>query len=257
MTESPFRLVRQATLEALYESETSGHDPEPSYERRINDLSEEAGCTVEDGPRGFGRGMLRGILRLKPEIDSHIQDAATQYPIDTLAIVDRNILRLAIWELLTDNSAPVAAVVNEAVELAHRYGGESSPGFVNGVLRTVSQRIHAAHSAMHDVPHDAANPTQPIPAETRSIPTVPTVFERVRAIVVEQLGVEEDEVLAAASFVDDLNADSLDLVELIMSLEEEFAGDVGELEISDEDAEKIATVQDAVDYLKDHGVEDK
>lgn len=83
-----------------------------------------------------------------------------------------------------------------------------------------------------------------------------SVFERVRAIVVEQLGVDEEEVLPAASFVDDLNADSLDLVELIMSLEEEFSGDV-ELEISDEDAEKIATVQDAVDYLKDHGVEDK
>jgi acyl carrier protein len=85
---------------------------------------------------------------------------------------------------------------------------------------------------------------------------VASVFERVRAIVVEQLGVEEDEVAPAASFVDDLNADSLDLVELIMSLEEEFSGDV-EIEISDEDAEKIATVQDAVDYLKDHGVEDK
>ena len=84
-----------------------------------------------------------------------------------------------------------------------------------------------------------------------------TVFERVRAIVVEQLGVEEDEVTPAASFVDDLNADSLDLVELIMSLEEEFTSDVGDLEISDVDAEKIATVQDAVDYLKDHGVEDK
>lgn len=84
-----------------------------------------------------------------------------------------------------------------------------------------------------------------------------TVFERVRSIVVEQLGVEEDEVVANASFVDDLNADSLDLVELIMSLEEEFTSDGVELEISDEDAEKIATVQDAVDYLKDHGVEDK
>lgn len=84
-----------------------------------------------------------------------------------------------------------------------------------------------------------------------------TVFERVRAIVVEQLGVEEEEVVPNASFVDDLNADSLDLVELIMSLEEEFTEDNPELEISDEDAEKIATVQDAVDYLKDHGVEDK
>ncbi len=85
---------------------------------------------------------------------------------------------------------------------------------------------------------------------------MPTVFERVRAIVVEQLGVEEDEVLPNASFVEDLNADSLDLVELIMSLEEEFSQDTP-LEISDEDAEKIATVQDAVDYLKDHGIEDK
>jgi acyl carrier protein len=85
---------------------------------------------------------------------------------------------------------------------------------------------------------------------------VATVFERVRAIVVEQLGVDEEDVVPNASFVDDLNADSLDLVELIMSLEEEFTGDA-ELEISDEDAEKIATVQDAVDYLKDHGVEDK
>ncbi|HET7738353.1 MAG TPA: acyl carrier protein [Tepidiformaceae bacterium] len=85
---------------------------------------------------------------------------------------------------------------------------------------------------------------------------MPTVFERVRAIVVDQLGVEEDEVVPAASFVDDLNADSLDLVELIMSLEEEFSKDGTTVEISDEDAEKIATVQDAVDYLKDHGVED-
>jgi N utilization substance protein B len=160
VTESPFRLVRQATLEALYESETSGHDPEGSYERRLDALADEAEVAVGDGPRGFGKGMLRGIIRLRPEIDTYIQEAATQYPIDTLAIVDRNILRLAIWELLTDNSAPVAAVVNEAVELAHRYGGESSPGFVNGVLRTVSQRIHAAKSALQDEPQEAeTNPT--------------------------------------------------------------------------------------------------
>ena len=73
---------------------------------------------------------------------------------------------------------------------------------------------------------------------------MPTVFERVRKIIVEQLGVEEDEVVPTASFVDDLNADSLDLVELIMSLEEEFG-----TEISDEDAERIRTVQEAVDYI--------
>ena len=83
-----------------------------------------------------------------------------------------------------------------------------------------------------------------------------TVFERVKRIVVEQLGVEESEVKPDASFVDDLNADSLDLVELVMSLEEEFSNEAKRLEIPDEDAEKIKTVQDAVDYLKEQGVED-
>ena len=84
-----------------------------------------------------------------------------------------------------------------------------------------------------------------------------TVFERVRKIVVEQLGVDEEEVVPSASFVDDLNADSLDLVELIMSLEEEFSAENQAVEISDEDAEKIVTVQDAVDYIKDRGIEDE
>jgi acyl carrier protein len=86
---------------------------------------------------------------------------------------------------------------------------------------------------------------------------VATTFERVRRLIVEQLGVEEDQVTPSASFVDDLNADSLDLVELIMSMEEEFSKDGATLEISDEDAEKIVTVQDAVDYLKDLGIEDE
>jgi acyl carrier protein len=86
---------------------------------------------------------------------------------------------------------------------------------------------------------------------------VATTFERVRKLIVEQLGVDEDQVVPSASFVDDLNADSLDLVELIMSMEEEFSKDAKSVEISDEDAEKIVTVQDAIDYLKDHGIEDE
>ncbi len=84
-----------------------------------------------------------------------------------------------------------------------------------------------------------------------------STYDRLKKIVVEQLGVDEGEVNPEASFVDDLNADSLDLVELIMSMEEEFSKDGKTLEISDEDAEKIATVQDAVDYLKDLGLEDE
>ena len=84
-----------------------------------------------------------------------------------------------------------------------------------------------------------------------------TVYERVREIIVEQLGVEESQVTPNASFVDDLNADSLDLVELIMSLEEVFSSDAQTIEISDEDAEKIQSVQDAVDFIQDAGIEDE
>jgi acyl carrier protein len=74
-----------------------------------------------------------------------------------------------------------------------------------------------------------------------------TTYERLKKIIVEQLGVDEEEVTPTASFVEDLNADSLDLVELIMSLEEEFG-----MEISDEDAERIQKVSDAVEYIEEH-----
>ncbi len=81
-----------------------------------------------------------------------------------------------------------------------------------------------------------------------------TVFERVRKIIVEQLGVEEGDVTPQTSFVDDLNADSLDLVERIMAMEEEFSQEGKSMEISDEEAEKIVTVQDAVSYIIEHGI---
>ena len=84
-----------------------------------------------------------------------------------------------------------------------------------------------------------------------------TVLERVKKIVVEQLGVDEKDVVPTARFVDDLGSDSLDLVELIMSLEEEFSNSTNKIEIPDEDAEKIVTVQNAVDYITDLGVKDK
>ncbi len=83
-----------------------------------------------------------------------------------------------------------------------------------------------------------------------------TVFERVQKIIAEQLGVDESEIKPETSFVDDLNADSLDLVELIMSLEEEFSEEGRTVEISDEDAEKILTVKDAVSYIDEQSGSD-
>lgn len=149
MSDSPLRRVRQLVLEALYEADTSSHDAERALARLIADAAVEEPAMRAPALSGFGVGAIRGVLRLRTELDGYIQDAATVYPVATMAVVDRNILRLAIWELVTDDSAPVGAVVNEAVELAHRYSGESSPAFINGVLRTISQRIRGAAAPAH------------------------------------------------------------------------------------------------------------
>jgi acyl carrier protein len=83
-----------------------------------------------------------------------------------------------------------------------------------------------------------------------------TVFERLKKLIVDQLGVTAEQVVPEASFVEEFNADSLDLVELIMAIEEEFSTPDKKVEIPDEDAEKILTVQDAMNYLRDKGIED-
>ena len=84
-----------------------------------------------------------------------------------------------------------------------------------------------------------------------------SVYDRVKAVIVDQLGVKEVDVVPAASFIEDFNADSLDLVELMMALEEEFSTQSKKVEIPDEDARKIMTVKDAVDYIANLGIEDE
>ena len=83
-----------------------------------------------------------------------------------------------------------------------------------------------------------------------------TVYDRVKTIVIDKLGMDESEVGEDSSFVDNLNADSLDLVELIMAFEEEFSTDEKQVEISDDEAGNIGTIKNAVDYLKGHGIAD-
>jgi len=83
-----------------------------------------------------------------------------------------------------------------------------------------------------------------------------TIFERIRKVTVDQIGISEEEVTPSSSFVDDLGADSLDMVELMMALEEEFTTQERKVSIPDEDAEKIITVQDAMDYIRDKGATD-
>jgi len=138
------RRARCLILEALYEAETSHHDAETVFERRLLEVAGEDREVTGKRASAFGRDVVRGIVAMRDELDSRLQPVAPRHPLATLPAVEQAILRLALWELLHDNTAPVGAVVNEAVELAHRYGSETSPAFVNGVLRTVGKEITAA-----------------------------------------------------------------------------------------------------------------
>ncbi len=124
--------ARAIALQALYEVNSVGHD----VEKVLPHLLEESGLSGENA--AFARGLVGGVLQNKKKIDQHIKNFAPLWPVEQIPVVDRNILRLAIFEILLDNSVPVKVAINEAVELAKTFGSDSSPRFVNGVLGSVS-----------------------------------------------------------------------------------------------------------------------
>jgi N utilization substance protein B len=132
MAVNPRRRARVAALQALYESDMSTHAALAALER----LSEEEGLTGELS--GFARALVEGVIEQRSAIDDVIRQAAPQWPVEQISAIDRNILRLAIREILMNNGAPVRAAINEAVELAKSFGSDSSARFVNGVLGSVS-----------------------------------------------------------------------------------------------------------------------
>jgi len=126
------RKARAIALQALYEVNSVGHDTE----KVLSHLLAESGLSEENA--AFARGLVGGVLQNKEKIDQHIKSFAPLFPVAEIPVVDRNILRLAIFEILLDNSVPVKVAINEAVELAKAFGSDSSPRFVNGVLGSVS-----------------------------------------------------------------------------------------------------------------------
>ena len=129
---NPRRKARIAALQALYEADVSHHDPKATLDRLCADAAlTEAQCT-------FAHQLVDGVIANRSAIDDVIRQAATQWPVAQISAIDRNILRLAIREILMNNGAPIRAAINEAVELAKIYGSDNSPKFVNGVLGSVS-----------------------------------------------------------------------------------------------------------------------
>ncbi len=127
------RRARIVALQALYEADSSRHEPLAALKRIASRerLSRDAAAFAED--------LIEGVLAQHHQIDGIISRAAPAWPVEQLSPVDRNILRLAIREMLGDNGTPVRVVINEAVELAKSFGSESSARFVNGVLGSVER----------------------------------------------------------------------------------------------------------------------
>ena len=129
------RRARVIALQALYEIDSAGHKAEEavSYLLSKGKLSEENA--------DFTRELVSGVIQNKQKIDEHIQRFASTWPIEQIAVVDKNILRLAIFEILINNKVPVKVAINEAVELAKEFGSDNSSKFVNGVLGAVSTLV--------------------------------------------------------------------------------------------------------------------
>jgi N utilization substance protein B len=132
MSTSPRRKSRIAALQALYESDMSSHAALAALERLVTD--EE----LTEAQSSFARELVEGVIEQRAAIDDVIRQAAPQWPVEQISAIDRNILRLAIREILMNNGTPIRAAINEAVELAKSFGSDNSAKFVNGVLGSVS-----------------------------------------------------------------------------------------------------------------------
>jgi len=124
--------ARVIALKALYELDSVGHEPGQIISRLLEENPAPPDVAA------FVQELVSGVLDHREQIDEVIRQKAPAWPLEQVAVIDRNILRLAIYEILIDNRVPVRAAINEAVELAKSFGGESSPKFVNGVLGSVS-----------------------------------------------------------------------------------------------------------------------
>jgi transcription antitermination protein NusB len=141
------RKARIVALQALYELDCTSHPPGTVFARcaEVNKLPE---AQME-----FTRQLIFGVLENRAVLDEWIARFAPEYPVDTLAVVDRNILRIAIWEFAVGRVTPTSVAINESVELAKSYGSDSAPRFINGVLGNIAPFVEETSAT-----EDTANP---------------------------------------------------------------------------------------------------
>jgi len=130
----PRTRARSVALQALYEIDIAGHPPGTVLEERLLESELEASLAE------FARQIVMGVHPLAGQLDHFIAQQAPEWPLDQIAIIDRNILRIALWEIAVSDQTPIKVAINEAIELSKTYGSDSTPRFVNGVLGSLAAR---------------------------------------------------------------------------------------------------------------------
>jgi N utilization substance protein B len=137
--------ARCVALQALYEIDITGHSPGNVIQERIQ------GEELDDTSGDFARQIVLGVWPVVEDLDQFISAHAPDWPLDQVAVIDRNILRIALWEFAVSNNVPIKVAINEAVELAKVYGSDSTPRFVNGVLGSLAARQNEIRQALQNI----------------------------------------------------------------------------------------------------------
>ena len=132
----PRTRARSLALQVLYEVDIANHPPGDIYKSRLEETP------LTDELSEFARQIIFGVIPLAHTLDQIIAKYAPEWPLDQIAAIDRNILRMALWEFAVYHDTPIKVAINEAVELAKQYGSDSAPRFVNGVLGALADHQH-------------------------------------------------------------------------------------------------------------------
>lgn len=134
--------ARSLALQVLYEVDIANHPPADIYRLRLEENP------LPDDVADFARQIIFGVLPLTGILDQIIANYAPEWPLDQIAAIDRNILRMALWEFAVYHDTPLKVAINEAVELAKQFGSDSAPRFVNGVLGALADHQHEIQQAL-------------------------------------------------------------------------------------------------------------
>ena len=140
--------ARCAALQALYEIDIAGHLPEIVIQERI------VAQSLDQKMADFSHHIVLGVWPLIEDLDQFISEQAPEWPLDQVAVIDRNILRIALWEFAVSGITPMKVAINEAVELAKMYGSDSAPRFVNGVLGSLASRQNEIKQALRHLKNE-------------------------------------------------------------------------------------------------------